>query len=151
MRRKDKEIASRAQIDEIIHDSNVCRLALSKEDSPYLVPMSFGYDGESIYVHTSQAGKKIAYFEANSRVCFEVERNVHLRCHDMSACKWSFSYESVIGFGTIQEVIQPAEKIFALNQIMNHYSGREWDFDEDILNKVRVWKILIKALTGKTC
>jgi nitroimidazol reductase NimA-like FMN-containing flavoprotein (pyridoxamine 5'-phosphate oxidase superfamily) len=149
MRRKDKEITHRAQIDGIIHESDVCRLALSKDDSPYLIPLSFGYDGESIYIHTAEAGKKISYFEANNQVCFEFERNVRLRSDRHDACKWSFEFESVIGFGAIHEVIEPAEKACALGKIMSHYSGREWDIDEDRIARVRVWKISIDSLTGK--
>ncbi|MGD8833836.1 MAG: pyridoxamine 5'-phosphate oxidase family protein [Desulfobacteraceae bacterium] len=56
MRREDKQITDRKEIDAIIHGSKVCRLAMSKENQPYLVPLSFGYDGKAIYVHTAGTG-----------------------------------------------------------------------------------------------
>jgi len=37
---------------------------------------------------------------------------------------------AVIGQGTIREATEPREKNAALNQIMHHYSGRHWEFDE---------------------
>ena len=49
MRRTDKEITSRSEIDEIIRDSDVCRLAFAVSDEPYLVPVSFGFDGKTLY------------------------------------------------------------------------------------------------------
>ena len=149
MRRTDKEIADRRQMDEIIRGSLVCRVAMAKDNAPYIVPVSFGYDGAAIYLHTAPEGKKIGYFESNPRVCFEFERNVELRRDPQSACKWTFSFESVIGYGTISELVEPAQKEHALNEIMRQYSGRTWPFESASVARVRVWKIAITSRTGK--
>jgi nitroimidazol reductase NimA-like FMN-containing flavoprotein (pyridoxamine 5'-phosphate oxidase superfamily) len=149
MRKKNREITNRKEIDEIIRDSQVCRLALSVGDVPYLVPLSFGYDGDAIYIHTALEGKKIEYFKHNNRVCFEFERNLKLIQNAEKACKWTFWYECVIGYGTISELIELEEKKHGLNQIMEHYSGKQWEFDEGPLEKARVWKIFISSMTGK--
>jgi hypothetical protein len=149
MRRTDKEIADRRLMDEIIRDSLVCRVAMAKDNAPYMVPMSFGYDGVAIYLHTAPEGKKIEHFTANLQVCFEFERNVELRRDLQSACKWSFNFESVIGYGTISELAGPAQKEHALDEIMRQYSGRTWPFESASVAKVRVWKIAITAMTGK--
>jgi nitroimidazol reductase NimA-like FMN-containing flavoprotein (pyridoxamine 5'-phosphate oxidase superfamily) len=149
MRRKDKEIESREEIDEIIRGSDVCRIAMAMDDMPYIVPVSFGYDGESIYLHTAREGKKINHFRNSNDVCFEFERNVTLFRDPEIACKWSFSYESVIGFGKIYESESLEQKEIGLNKIMSHYSGKEWVFGEDKLNNIRVWKIEIASMTGK--
>ncbi len=44
MRRKDKEIKDIGEIEFIINKSKVCRIALSDNDSPYIVPVCFGYN-----------------------------------------------------------------------------------------------------------
>lgn len=149
MRRTDKEITDRAHIDAIIRDSLVCRLALAKDNVPYLVPVSFGYDGRAIFFHTAATGKKIEHFLANPQVCFEFERNVTLRRHPEIACKWSMNYECVVGFGTIAEITDPAEKETGLNAIMEFYSGTRWPFDPREVAGVRVWRIDIASLTAK--
>jgi uncharacterized protein len=149
MRKKNREITNRKEVDQIIRDSRVCRLALSADDVPYLVPLSFGYDGAAIYIHTALEGKKIDYFERNNRVCFEFERNLRLMQDTEKACKWTFWYECVIGYGTISELIDSEEKKYGLNRIMEQYSGKQWEFDEGPLEKARVWKILISSMTGK--
>lgn len=41
-------------------------------------------------------------------------------------CKGSFNFESVIGYGTISELVEPAQKEQVLNQIMRQYSGQTW-------------------------
>jgi nitroimidazol reductase NimA-like FMN-containing flavoprotein (pyridoxamine 5'-phosphate oxidase superfamily) len=136
-------------MDGIIRGSRVCRVALSKDNQPYLVPMSFGYDGRDLYFHTASEGKKLEYFRANPQVCFEFERQVALRQHPQNACQWTFSFESVIGYGTISELLEPAEKARALNEIMKQYSGKEWSFESASLAVVRVWKVAITTMTGK--
>jgi nitroimidazol reductase NimA-like FMN-containing flavoprotein (pyridoxamine 5'-phosphate oxidase superfamily) len=149
MRRTEKEIRSREEIDEIIRGSHVCRIALAMDNMPYIVPVSFGYDGESIYLHTAREGKKINYIKNNNNICFEFEKNVKLFRNPDKACKWTFSYESVIGFGKIYELESSGQKEIGLNKVMFQYSGKEWVFGEDKLNNIRVWKIEITSMTGK--
>jgi uncharacterized protein len=149
VRRRDKEITDRARIDEIIRGSLVCRVAMAKDNAPYLVPLSFGYDGRAIYLHTAGAGRKIEYWLANPQVCFEFERGVEVRRDPHTACKWSFNFESVIGYGTLSEVTSPAGKEHAMNEIMRQYSGQTWSFEPGAVAKVRVWKIAIRSLTAK--
>jgi len=149
MRRHDKEIQSREEIDEIIRAADVCRLALSRNNEPYLVPVSFGYDGAALFFHTAPKGRKLEFLEANNRVCFEFETNVALVRDEGDACAWTFGFESVIGYGTVTELVSPKDKIHGLNQIMLHYSGREWDIPENRTATTRVWRIDIGSITGK--
>jgi nitroimidazol reductase NimA-like FMN-containing flavoprotein (pyridoxamine 5'-phosphate oxidase superfamily) len=149
MRRTDRAIGSREEIDAIISAAEVCRLALARDNEPYLVPVSFGYDGTAIFIHTAPRGRKIEFFETNSRVCFEIEANVALIEDASEACDWTFTFESVIGYGTITELTNPDAKNHALNQIMHHYSGREWDIPERRTATTRVWRIDIESVTGK--
>jgi len=149
MRRKDKEIESREEIDAIIRSSQVCRLAFAMENEPYIVPVSFGYDGNALYFHTAQSGRKIEFMEANNRVCFEFEQNVRLQRHPHSPCRWTVLFESVIGYGRVSELTTPAEKAHALNQIMAQYSGRDWEFDANAVKNVRTWTVSVESVTGK--
>ena len=149
MKRKDKEITDRAKIDEIINGSLVCRLAMSYRDNPYLVPVSFGYDGNGIFLHTAREGKKISYFLNNNKVCFEFEKGVKISRNPDNACRWSFMFQSVIGSGRIIELLDPEKKEYALNRIMLKYSGKKWQFKRAEVEKVRVWEIVINSLSSK--
>jgi uncharacterized protein len=149
MRHKKREIQNTALIEEIIAKAEVCRLGLCKDGMPYIVPVSFGYDGSFIFFHTAAEGMKIDYIAANNQVCFELEHDVRVIPDDNAACKWSMSFYSVIGFGTVEEITESHIKIYALGQIMKHYSNQEWDFDEEIVEKTRLWRIEIKRITGK--
>jgi len=149
MRRKDKEIIDGELISKIINNAQVCRLALAKDNIPYIVPVSFGYDGGAIYFHTAKEGKKIDYITANNAVRLEFEYGVQLMPNESNPCKWTFSFQSVIGNGKIYELIKESEKIEGLNQIMEKYSGKKWDFREIKIDNIRVWKIIIETISGK--
>jgi nitroimidazol reductase NimA-like FMN-containing flavoprotein (pyridoxamine 5'-phosphate oxidase superfamily) len=149
MRRHDKEIQDRTLINHILQQAQVCRLGLCRDNIPYVVPISFGYDGSSIYFHSAASGRKIDFFTANPQVCFEVEHDVKTIPNEDKACNWSVAFYSVIGWGTISELIETADKIQGLNQVMRHYSGREWEFESPMLTNTRVWRITVEEITGK--
>ena len=149
MRREDKQIINRSEIDEIIKKSDVCRLAFAKDNIPYIVPVSFGYNGKSIFIHTAKAGKKIEFIQENNLVCFEFDTDVKTIGDGEIPCKWTSAYRSVIGYGSLIELIDHEEKVSAINQIMLHYSGKEWDFNDNMLKNVKLWKIEIDDISGK--
>jgi len=149
MRRKDKEIMDTNTISRIIKECQVCRLALSKDDMPYLVPVSFGYDGTILYFHTALAGKKTDILAVNKNVCFEFESGVRVLQSEKKACDWSFSFQTVIGFGKVEELLSSEDKINGLTHIVAQYSEKEWRLDTLPAGGLRVWAIHIESMTGK--
>jgi nitroimidazol reductase NimA-like FMN-containing flavoprotein (pyridoxamine 5'-phosphate oxidase superfamily) len=149
MRRKDKEITDKDLIGKIIAQAQVCRLGLCKDSRPYIVPVSFGYDGKFMYFHTAREGMKIDFMSSNNQVCIELEHDVKVIPNNNSACKWTFSFYSVIGFGTVEEITDSHVKVYAFNRIMKQYSNREWDFNEQLLEKTRLWRISIEQISCK--
>lgn len=136
-------------MDDIISGSAVLRLGLCKDNKPYVVPLSYGYDGEDLYFHSAREGMKIDYIKNNPNVCFEIEDEVKLVEHGSLPCKFTVSYRSVIGFGQVSEITGKEKKRDALKIIMNHYSEKEWNIPFPMLLAVRVWKIGITSIYGK--
>ncbi|MEX1309556.1 MAG: pyridoxamine 5'-phosphate oxidase family protein [Candidatus Sulfomarinibacteraceae bacterium] len=149
MRRSDKEITDLETIHAIVRGCEVCRLGLAVESEPYVVPVSFGFNGESVFFHTAKNGKKIDMMTANPRVCVQFERNVKLVTDDDDPCSWTFHFESVIGFGSVTELVAGRDKIIGLNRIMQHYSDRDWKIEGPSLDSTRVWRVDLDGLTGK--
>jgi len=147
MRRKEKEIVDRAEIDRIIQSCAICHLGIAKDNMPYVVPLSFGYDGRCIYFHSARVGRKLEFLSANAQVCFQMECQVALSTPTDQACQWSVAFDSIIGTGWAEEVVAPAEKHQGLLQIVQHY-GRG-HVPPDTLDTVRVFRIVIEQVTGK--
>ena len=148
MRRKEKEIIEKSEIEAVIHKSMVCRLGLSDDDIPYIVPLCFGYKDNTIYVHSSLEGKKVDILQKNHRVCFEFDINTEI-VEGKTDCKWGMKYQSVIGFGNAFFLEEPDDKQRALNIIMNKYSDRQSQFPEKAIDGTAVIKIEIGSMTGK--
>lgn len=153
MRRKDREIPDRAEIDALLLRTKVCRVAFAVGGAPYIVPLSHGYDSEAgaLFFHTAREGKKIECIEANPRVCFEVEGSVAVKEGDERGCSWGVRYESVIGYGTISELVSLEEKEAGLRLTMRLQAGRdaEWTFAPKMVDATRVWRLDIESMTGK--
>jgi len=148
MRRKDQEITDIATIEEIIHKAQVCRLALSENGQPYIVPLCFGYKDNAVYFHSALEGKKLDILRKNNNVCFEIDTDQEL-VKGKKACNCSMKYRSVIGFGKAELIEDIKPKRRALNIIMqNYYEGFFKYPDESIQNTV-VIKVEIESITGK--
>jgi nitroimidazol reductase NimA-like FMN-containing flavoprotein (pyridoxamine 5'-phosphate oxidase superfamily) len=139
----------RDRIAEIIHNCLVCHLALARNDEPYVLPVSFGYDGTALYFHTGFLGQKIDYMEANPRVCFQFEDGVTVAPDPVDPCKTGLTYRSVIGFGRVEEVLDHAGKAAALNCLMAQYGQGEHAYSPESLDGLRIWRIVIDRMTGK--
>ena len=148
MRRIDREISDRAAIDDIIHRSKVCHLALSDAGQPYVIPLSFGYDGTCLFCHSASEGRKVDMIRKNNRVCFEFEILSDIIPSE-EACRWGVGFESVIGFGRAWLLEEPGEKRMALGCIMRQYSNQEWTFSDEMVSKTLVIRIDIEEITGK--
>ena len=47
------------KIENLISKAKVCRLGLTDENQPYVVPLCFGYRENALYFHTGKKGRKM--------------------------------------------------------------------------------------------
>jgi hypothetical protein len=148
MRRKDREITDRADIEAVLAGSTVCRIALADGGEPYIIPLSFGYEDGAVYIHSAPEGKKIAMLEKNPRCCFEVDICDQVIRGDRP-CSWGMRYRSVIGYGRADILNDAEEKRHGLTCIMQHYGGGTRAFSDTDIESVTVIRITIESMTGK--
>jgi len=149
MRRIDKEITDRDAIEAILNRGDICRIALSSDNHPYIVPLVYGYRDRCLYFHSAQEGKKIEMIRENNRVCFEIECDTEL-VRGENPCLWGMKYKSVIGFGIATLIDDTREKLQAMDIIMAHYAEKpNVAYSEDFLQSVLIIKVEIEQMTGK--
>ena len=61
------------QIDEVLRSEDIGRLGCIASGWPYVVPVTYVYDGGSVYAHSGE-GLKLRAMRENPLVCFEVEQ-----------------------------------------------------------------------------
>jgi nitroimidazol reductase NimA-like FMN-containing flavoprotein (pyridoxamine 5'-phosphate oxidase superfamily) len=148
MRRKEKEITDKTAMESIILRSSVCRLAFSEENRPYIVPLCFGYEGDTLYFHSAREGRKLDILRKNNKVCFEFDIDHEIVEAD-EACGWGMKYQSVIGFGKGSIIDDIESKRKALNIIMQQYSGNSYEYPDKAVRKIVIIKVEIAHMTGK--
>lgn len=149
MRRKQFEVTDRDKIDEILSKATVCRIAMTDNGRPYIIPLNFGYSDNTLYFHSSQYGKKVELLKENSLICFEVDIDTEIIRGEMS-CDWTARYRSVIGYGKVEFVTDDAGKREALDIIMAHYGKSSGNiYNEASVEKVLILKVRIGEVTCK--
>ena len=154
MYRSEKELRTDGEIDRILEESQVCRLALNGDGYPYIVPMNFGW-GESdggrrvLFFHSALKGKKIELLRQDGRAAFEVDTDTDLVAAD-EACGFTMKYRSVCGRGRVRFLESEEDKRLALNQIMKKYSSRaDWEFPSIKLAAAAVFVLEIEEIRAK--
>jgi len=154
MRRKEKEITSIEEKLEIIAKCKVCRIGLSENNYPYIVPLNYGfsYDDKklTLYFHCAMEGKKIDIIRNNNNACFEIDCDTKL-IEGKKPCNYGYEFRSIIGFGKIIFLDTKDEKINGLNYLMKQLTEKDvkYDFNENELNSVIVFKMTVDEFTGK--
>jgi hypothetical protein len=155
MRRKDREITEIDKLLEIIKKCKVCRLGLSDNGLPYIVPLNFGWNYDNnrltLYFHSAIEGRKLDIIKSNNRVCFEIDTDHKLYVEGEDACKHGYLYTSVIGFGCIEFINNPEEKSCGLNMVMKHQTDKdtEYQYSAESLARVCVYKMIVDNFSGK--
>jgi nitroimidazol reductase NimA-like FMN-containing flavoprotein (pyridoxamine 5'-phosphate oxidase superfamily) len=152
MRRSEREIFDRAHLDEILRKAMVLFLCLRDTRAPYVVPVCFGYENRTLFVHSARSGTKIDILRAHPLVGFSA-------CTDMmvipgpTACDFTMRAESVAGTGRARILVDDAERARGLDLIMRHYAAGAGDeppfYRPGPLSRTCVIAIGIESLHGK--
>jgi len=154
MKRKDKEIVDINEKINIIKKCKVCRIGLSENNIPYVIPLNYGYEYKNnlltLYFHSALEGKKLDIIKNNNNACFEIDCDNKL-IENENACNYGYAFKSIIGFGKITILENTEEKIFGLNMIMKHQTEKDitYNFNEEQINKVCVFKLVLDEFSGK--
>lgn len=150
MRKSDREIKDFGEICALLERCQTMRLAMYDDDYPYIVPLSYGFEGINgkitLYFHCAKEGKKADLLRRNGRICVETDV---LNGYTDTGHSVTADYESFIGFGRACEV-HGDELVHGLELLLEHcnihgYSAREC---AERVN-VSVWAIELDGFTGK--
>ncbi len=152
MRRKDKEIASHLEVEELLTDALVGRLGACLGNIPYITPVNFVYVQNKIYFHSALEGQKIENIKSNSNICFEIDQLISIIPGINRPCASTTKYKSIVIFGSIKIVTDIEEKAFALNKLIEKYAPQSPRLSLSsgaIIERTGVLAIEVKEITAK--
>ena len=151
MRHVKQEISDITIIDKILSTSEICRLGFMDNDRPYILPFNYGYKDNCIYIHCAKEGKKIDLIKKNNYVCIEIEQITRIERYE-KACKWATTYQSIVGYGTVEIITDYDQKRKGLDVIMEHNganSTHDLDYEKNQVDSMSILKVEITEITGK--
>ena len=91
-------IEDKQRIESIILQADACFVGITDlEGNPYVVPMNFGYENDTLYLHSGPEGGKIEMLQRNNNVCITFSLGHKLVYqHKQVACSYSMRWESAM-------------------------------------------------------
>jgi nitroimidazol reductase NimA-like FMN-containing flavoprotein (pyridoxamine 5'-phosphate oxidase superfamily) len=149
MRRSDREVTDYTEIVDILHRADTIRLGLHDTPYPYVVPLSFGFEGSNgkitLYFHGAKEGLKHRLIANNPQVC--VETDIFHRYAEVPGSVTT-EYESFIGFGRVERVTGD-EAVKGLDLLLAHCGYEGFVYDRAALDITAVYRITLDSFTGK--
>ncbi len=118
-RGKDRAAYDEETIHQILDDGTLCHVGISMDGQPFVIPMSYGRQGNTLILHGSPKSRLMQSLGDSIPVCVTV---THLDGLVLARSTYSHSvnYRSVVMFGTAHAVTDPAEKCAAL-ELLTEY------------------------------
>lgn len=153
VRRSDRELTDPAELDAILAEGKFVTIAMARDNEPYLVTMSYGFDPErrALYFHAAPEGLKYAFMEANPEVCATVVLDggyVRGECEH--------HYTSAVIRGRLSRVTDSAELRSGMRVLLDHLEAGSPEYAEtpalerdEAYERMAVLRLDIDELTGK--
>ncbi len=148
-----KEITDINEIESVLEEAKMCRLALFNGEKPYITPMLFGYclsgGNPEIYFRCGEKNEITELIKKNNSAAFEIDKLGEVCPRKENPCLVEAVYESVVGTGTI-EVITGIDKITGFSHILKKYNtNAEHNISEQVLNSFAVLKLTVTEICCK--
>ena len=140
-----------AFIEKQILQCEICFVGVvTPENTPYVIPMNFGYLENVLYFHSAPEGRVIDCLNYNPNVCVTfcaVDKLVFQ--HPEVACSYRMKSASVVAFGKVSFIVDIEEKRNTLNIIMKHYSDEKFEYSDPAIRNVTIWKVPVDVMSCK--
>jgi uncharacterized protein len=152
MRRSERQITDQAIIEEILQKGKYATLALCRDNEPYIVTLSYGYESgsKSLYFHCAKNGLKTEFVQENPSVCATIiQDNGYIQ----GEC--AHAYRSVVIRGKIEILSDESEKEKAVDVLIDHLEEQPEIMRAKLQNKsaqykeMRTWRLIIEEISGK--
>jgi nitroimidazol reductase NimA-like FMN-containing flavoprotein (pyridoxamine 5'-phosphate oxidase superfamily) len=150
--RPNREITEREEIERILQNGKYAVLSLCRDNEPYIVTLSYGYDEKtnSLYFHCAKEGLKIDFIKVNPRVCATIIEDGGYIPNECS--HW---YKTLVFWGNIQIISDICEKRNGIKILLNHLEtdaevkSSKLDAPLSMYENMMVLKLEILEIHGK--
>ncbi|HSK74327.1 MAG TPA: pyridoxamine 5'-phosphate oxidase family protein [Pyrinomonadaceae bacterium] len=130
---------SKKSAEDLLNEQSIGRLGcVLRGGEPYVVPVSYLFEGGSIYIHSLE-GQKIEAMRAHPKVCLQVD---DIENH--------FEWQSVIAFGEFEEITDEEKQDEILQELFLRFPDLTPVEDVGLGKgkKLVIFRIKINRITG---
>ena len=143
-------IEDRSEMDSIIRACKTCYVAMSDKNMPYVLPMNFALDGNTVILHSAQHGRMWETLKKNPKVCINWTLGEELAWQDEQVgCSYRVKSKTVLVEGTVELIDDYDEKERMMKATMAQYSSLEFKFSAPAIKNVGVIKVHINKISAK--
>jgi len=148
----EREITSDSEIQGILNNGKYAVISLCRENEPYIVTLSYGYDSvsNSLYFHCATKGLKLDFLKANPNVCATI---IEDGGYVINECGHNF--RSVVFQGKMNIVSDSDEKKHGMKTLVSHLEknstvmGEKLAKSDDYYSKMEILRLDIIQIQGK--
>lgn len=134
---REKAAYDKATVHDILDSGMLAHVAFVQDGLPVVVPMLYGRDGETLFLHGARKARVIRLLQSTGRACLNVT-HVDGLVYARSAFNSSMHYRSVTVFGPARLIEKEGEKLHALRVISECTMPGRWDeLREPLVNEVK--------------
>src|SRR5436190_19734052 len=124
-RHPERGVYDRATVDAILDEALICHVGFVYEGQPYVIPTIHARDGETLYLHGSPGSRMLRNLKQGIDICVTatlLDGLVLAR----SVYHHSMNYRSVVVPGRAREITDHAEKLHAMECVVEHVVSGRW-------------------------
>lgn len=134
---REKAVYDKTIVHGILDSAMIAHVAFVQEGLPVVVPMLFGRDGETLFLHGARKARVIRLLQSTGTACLNVT-HVDGLVYARSAFNSSMSYRSATVFGPARLIEDSEEKLHALRVISERTMPGRWDeLRKPLVNEVK--------------
>jgi nitroimidazol reductase NimA-like FMN-containing flavoprotein (pyridoxamine 5'-phosphate oxidase superfamily) len=139
LQKKEREIKDQKELLRIIKTGKYLTIALCRNNEPYIVTLSYGYDERknAFYFHSRLRGLKCEFIKDNPRVCATI---IEDKGYIMNDCAHEF--RSVIVWGKMSFVETLEEKKYGMDILLEHLEDNPDKIKQESLSNDIVYRNL---------
>ena len=148
---KTYSIVEKEKIEDILKSEKICFVGFSDENGiPYVLPMNYGYENDTIYLHSAPEGKALEILAHNRNVCITFCTQPKLIWqHPEVACSYRMQCASIVCNGKVVFEEEFEEKVRIMNIIMRQYINKDFEYSDPAINNVKIWKVEVDTIAAK--
>jgi len=131
---REKATYDKQAVHDILDSALVASVSFVQDGQPVVIPMIYGREGETIYLHGARKARIIRLLEQTDRLCLNVT-HVDGIVFARSAFNSSMNYRSATLFGVPRLIDDRNGKVHGMRVISEHTMPGRWDELRDPLEK----------------